>query len=103
MALQIVLTIILERLKLNRIILSLLKNITFHNVIIIIKSAVNKNKNKYYYKKVRININPISNNFRWILVYYKRYVMIDLMFLKELILMKQLDQKSVMFFAMGIS
>ena len=29
--------------------LSIKKILTFHNVIILIKSVVNKNKNKYYY------------------------------------------------------
>ena len=47
--LQIVLIIILEISKLIHIILYLLKILTFHNVIMLIKSVVNKNKNKYYY------------------------------------------------------
>ena len=33
---------------------------------------------------------------------YKRYIMIDLMFLEELILIKQLHQKSVIFLTNGI-
>ena len=50
MLLQIVLVITLERLELIHIILCLLKKIlNFHNVIILIKSVVNKNENKYYY------------------------------------------------------
>ena len=48
--LQIVLIIFLERSKLIHIILFLLKKIwAFHDVIIVIKSVVNKNENKYYY------------------------------------------------------
>ena len=47
--LQIVLIIILEISELIHIILYLLKILTFHNVIMLIKSVVNKNKNKYYY------------------------------------------------------
>ena len=48
--LQIVLIIILQKSELIHIILALLKKIfTFDNVIILIKSVVNENKNKYYY------------------------------------------------------
>ena len=50
MILQIVLIIILQESGLVHIILYLLKKIlTFHNVLILIKSVVNKNENKYYY------------------------------------------------------
>ena len=48
--LQIVLIIILEGSEFTHIILYLFKKIlTFHNVIILIQSVVNKNKTKYYY------------------------------------------------------
>ena len=47
--LQIVLIIILGKLELAHIILYILKKMTFQNVIILIKSVVNKNKNNYYY------------------------------------------------------
>ena len=48
--LQIVLIIILQKSELIHIIVALLKKIfTFDNVIILIKSVVNENKNKYYY------------------------------------------------------
>ena len=50
LVLQIVLIIILEGSEFTHIILYLLKKIlTFHNVIILIQSVVNKNKTKYYY------------------------------------------------------
>ena len=44
------------------------KILTFYNVIILIKSVVNSNENKYYYniflEKVHTNGNPIRNNFK---------------------------------------
>ena len=46
------------------------KILTSHNVIILIKPVVNKNQNKNYYniflEKSFININPISDTFKWI-------------------------------------
>ena len=59
---------------------------TFHNVIILIKSVVNKNENKYYYN---IFLEKGSYKDKWMFVYYKCYIMIELTFLKELILIKQ--------------
>ena len=45
-----------------------IKILTFHNVIILIKSVINKNKNEYYYnifsEKGRIKINPIQHIFK---------------------------------------
>ena len=49
MVLHIVLIIILHKLEQIYIILYLEKTLTFHNVIILIKSVVNKNENNYYY------------------------------------------------------
>ena len=46
--LQIVLIKILERSEWTDIIFYLLKKLTFHNFIILIKSVVDKNENKYY-------------------------------------------------------
>ena len=46
--LQIVLIKILERSEWIDIIFYLLKKLTFHNFIILIKSVVDKNENKYY-------------------------------------------------------
>ena len=60
--------------------------LTFHNVIILIKSVVNKNENKYYYN---IFLEKGSYKDKWMFVYYKCYIMIELTFLKELILIKQ--------------
>ena len=59
---------------------------TFHNVIILIKSVVNKNENRYYYN---IFLEKGSYKDKWMFVYYKCYIMIELTFLKELILIKQ--------------
>ena len=56
------------------------KILTFCNVIILIKSVVNKVKNKYYYN---IKINPIHNILKWMFVYFKCYISIELTFLKE--------------------
>ena len=47
--LQIVLIKILERSEWIDIIFYLLKKLTFHNFIILIKSVDDKNENKYYY------------------------------------------------------
>ena len=60
--------------------------LTFHNVIILIKPVVNKNENKYYYN---IFLEKGSYKDKWMFVYYKCYIMIELTFLKELILIKQ--------------
>ena len=46
---QIALIIIFQESELIHIILYLLKILTFRDVIILIKSVVNKNKNNYYY------------------------------------------------------
>ena len=72
------------------------KILTFHNVIILIKPLVNKDKNYYYnifLKKVCIKINWIHNIFKWIFLYYKYYILIELTFLKELMLLKQVHQE----------
>ena len=68
---------------------------------------VNKNNNEYYCnifsRKVYINMKTISNIFKWMLVYHKYYIMIELTFLKELILIDQLHQKSVICVTIVIS
>ena len=55
----------------------------------------------YFEEKVRMKINPIHNIFKWIFVYYKRYISIELMFRKELMLVKQGNQKSAIFLTIG--
>ena len=81
------------------------KILTFHNVIILIKSVVNENKNHYYYNvflKVHIKINPMHNIFKWMFAYYKWHISIELKFLKELMLIRQANQKSVVLVTIGI-
>ena len=48
-------------------------------------------------------MNPIHNIFKWMFVYYKCYISIELRFLKEVILIKQVHQKSVIFAIVSIS
>ena len=67
---------------------------------ILIKSVVNKNKNKHYYN---IFLEKGSYKDKWMFVYYKCYIMIELTFLKELMLIKQMHQKCVIFVAIGSS
>ena len=66
------------------------KILTFHYVIILIKSVVNKYKNYYYCGKNSIQV----------LLYYTDiicYISLELRFLKGLMLIKQTHQKSVIF------
>ena len=56
----------------------------------------------YFEEKVRMKINPIHNILKWIFVYYKRFISIELMFLKELMLVKQGNEKSAIFVTIGI-
>ena len=51
----------------------------------------------YLQKKVCIKISPIRNIFKWMFVYYKCYISMELIFLKELMLTKQVHEKSAMF------
>ena len=57
----------------------------------------------HFLKKVCIKINLIYDIFKGVFVYYKCYIMTGLMFLKELILIQQVHQKSVTFVTIGIS
>ena len=83
------------------------KILTFHSVIILFKSVVNKNKNNYYYnvflKKGSYKDKSNTEYFKWIFVNYKCYISIELRFLKELMLIKQVHQKSVIFVTIDIS
>ena len=54
-------------------------------------------------EKVCIKIKPIHDTFKWIFVYYKWYIMIELTFLKEPMLIKQVHKKSLAFVTIGIS
>ena len=74
--------------------------LTFHNVIILIKLVANKNKYEYYYN---IFFEKGSDKYKWMLVYYKCYIMIELTFLKELMLIEQLHHQSVVFVTIGFS
>ena len=74
--------------------------LTFHDVIILIKWVVNKNKNKWYYN---IFLEKGWYKDKWMIVYYKHYIMIELTFLKELLLIIQVHQKSVIFVNIVIS
>ena len=68
------------------------KILTFYDVVILIKLVVNKNKKEYYYnifiEKVLIKVNPIHIIFKWMFVYYKCFILIELTFRKELMLIK---------------
>ena len=52
----------------------------------------------YFLKKVYIKINQIQNIFKWMIVYCKCFISIELTFLQELML-----TKSVIFVTIGIS
>ena len=76
------------------------KGVTFYNIIILIKSVANKNKNKYYYN---VYLEKGLYKDKWMFVYFKYYIMIALTFLKELMLIKQVYQKSAIFVTISIS
>ena len=85
------------------------KILNFHIVIILVKSVVNKNKNHYYYdiflEKGSYKDKSDTEYFKMniINVYYKCYISIELTFLKKLLLIKPVHQKSVIFVTIGIS
>ena len=77
------------------------KILTFYviiNVILLINYYYNifLEKGLYKYKSNK-------NVLKWIFVHYKCYIFIELTFLKELMLKKQVHQKSVIFVIIGIS
>ena len=79
---------------------------TFLKIIILIKSVVNKNKNEYYYNKFLEKgsyKDKSDTQYFQINIYYKWYILIEWTFLKELMLIKQVHQKSVVFVSIGIS
>ena len=77
--------------------------VTFHNVIILINSIVNKNENKYYYniflQKGLYKYKAIKQYSKCVFVYYKGYIMT---FLKQAMIIKQVHQKSVIFLTITI-
>ena len=78
------------------------KTLIFYNVMILIKSVVNKSKNNYYYNMLlekSMTINPIHSFLKKNIC--KCYIMIELTFLNKLILIKQVNQKIVIFVTIG--
>ena len=73
------------------------KVLTFHNIILLIKSVLNENKNNYYY-----NVFPEIFSNECMFVYYECYISIELTFLEILVLIKQVHQKSVIFATIAI-
>ena len=73
---------------------------------ILIKSAFNKNQIHYYYhiflEKGSYEHKPHTHFFKWMFVYYKCYISIELTFLKELMLIRQANQKSEIFVTIRI-
>ena len=61
----------------------------------------------FYYnmflEKGLCNVNPIHDIFRWMFVYYRCYMSKEFTVLKELMLIKQVDQKSAIFVTIVIS
>ena len=66
----------------------------------LIQSVANKNKNKYCYN---IFFEKSLYKDKWIFAYYKCNIMIELTFLKELLLIRQVHQKTMIFDTFGIT
>ena len=64
-------------------------------------SSLPTEKKLTHQKKVHKK-NLKHNILKWMFVYYKCYIKIELTFLKELMLVKQANQKSAMFVTIGI-
>ena len=65
--------------------------LTLHNVIIPIKSVVNKNRSNYNYNifsEKGSHKGKSDTRYFYMFVYYKCYISIELMLLKELMLIK---------------
>ena len=76
-------------------------------MIVLIKSVVNKKKNNHYNnilleKGLYKNKSNIENFFHECLYICKCFISIELIFLKELMLIKQVQQKSVIFVTIRI-
>ena len=92
--------IIMHKSKLIHLIFCLQKKtLTFHTVIMHIKSIWNKDQGHYYFNIFLINIRI---NYLKITINYKCYVMIKLTVMRGLILIKQVHQKSVIIATFGI-
>ena len=74
---------------------------------ILIKSVVNKYKNEYYYntslEKGSYKDKSKTEYFKIMFVNYISYISIELTFLKKLMSIKQVHQKSVIFVTIGVS
>ena len=72
----------------------------------LIMPVANKNDNNYdcniFLEKGSYKDKSIHNIVKWMFVYYKCYISIELTFLKELMLTKQENQKSTIFVTIGI-
>ena len=72
----------------------------------LIKSVFNLNENHYYYNtflgKGLCDDKSYTQLFKWIFAYYIFYISIELTFLEEFILLKQVHQKSPIFVTIGI-
>ena len=75
------------------------KGLTFHNVIILIKSIFNMIQINHYYNIFSENSlyehKFYTQSFKWMFVYYKCNTAIQMTFLKELMLIRQMNQKNV--------
>ena len=75
---------------------------TFHNVMMLIKSVFNKNKNNHYYNIFLEKASYELPKKYFFCVKYKCYIMIELTLLKGLLLIRQVNQKSLIFVTIGI-
>ena len=85
-------------------VLPLEETLPLHKVVILIKSVCNKNQNLYYYvflEKWLYQSDKNNNNKYYtelsVCINYKCYITIELTFLKESMLIRQVNQKSVIF------
>ena len=72
------------------------KTLVFHNVTIFIESVFNKNKNHYYNLLLEKGLYE-NKSYKWMFVCYKCYILIELTFLKEMMLIRQLNQECDIF------
>ena len=78
------------------------KTLTFHNAIIFINSVFKRNQDHYcpniFLEKGSYEDKSYTQFFKWMFVYYKCYILIELMFLKELTLIKRVRYLSLLAF-----